>query len=154
MIKSGENQEAAIGLVTVIIQSIYLKRIRKKHETCWLSGFFAYTNSACLPSKRHCATVFSLIREWETYRKLRNPVPRVYFHSDDCTYSLCSSQYRQARGETGRSVRYGRIQQGTVFYVAALGNTNDYFLLFGRSRLQCLLHLVNVFRTKGRTLLL
>jgi hypothetical protein len=34
MIKSGENQEAAIGLVTVIIQSIYLKRIRKKHETC------------------------------------------------------------------------------------------------------------------------
>jgi len=41
-----------------------------------------------------------------------------------------------------------------VFYVAALGNTNDYFLLFGRSRLQCLLHLVNVFRTKGRTLLL
>ena len=41
-----------------------------------------------------------------------------------------------------------------MFYVAALGNTNDYFLLFGRSRLQCLLHLVNVFRTKGRTLLL
>jgi hypothetical protein len=50
-------------------------------------------------------------------------------------------------------VRYGRIQQGTVFYVAASVNTNDYFLLYGRSRLQCLLHLVNVLRTKGRSLL-
>jgi hypothetical protein len=63
-------------------------------------------------------------------------------------------QYRQARGEIGRGVRYERIQQGTVFYVAALVNTNDYFLLFVRSRLQCLLLLVNVFRTKGRSLLL
>lgn len=154
MIKSGEYQEAAMALFTVIILSIYLKRMRKNMKRVECHESLPTPIPRAFRVKDICATVFSLIREQETYRKLRNPVPRVYFHSDDYTYSLCSSQHRQAPGETGRSVRYGRIQQGTVFYVAALGNTNDYFLLFGRSRLQCLLHLVNVFRTKGRTLLL
>jgi hypothetical protein len=79
--------------------------------------------------------------------------PGLYFHYAMTSQILLFRTVPPSLERKGRSVRYGRIQQGTVFYVAALGNTNDYFLLYGRSRLRCLLHLVNVFRTKGRTLL-
>jgi hypothetical protein len=79
--------------------------------------------------------------------------PGVYFHCAMTAQFLLFRKVPPSLERKGRSVRYGRIQQGTVFYVAALVNTNDYFLLYGKSRLRCLLHLVNVFRTKGRTLL-